>query len=94
VATEDPRDPFFAEVRAIVDRVAARRVPADVGPDTRLSEDYWLDSVEMLEVVIACETTLGVAFDERSDFESGSLRTLGTLTELLRSKLAARKDSA
>jgi acyl carrier protein len=91
---EDSRDPLFAQVRAIVNRIAAHRVPALVGRDTRLSEDYWLDSVEMLEVVIACETELGVAFDERGDFDSGFLTTLGTLTELLRSKLAARKDPA
>ena len=90
--SEDLQDPLFAEVKAIVERVAPNRAPARVGPNTRLVEDYWLDSVEMLEVLIACEATLGVAFDERTDFENGSLRTLGTLTELLRSKVAARKD--
>lgn len=79
-------DPLFTEVRAIVEKIAAERRPARVGPDTRLAEDYWLDSIEMLEVIISCETTLGVAFDAQGDFDHGALGTLGSLTELVRSK--------
>ena len=86
-------DPLFAEVRAIVEKIAAPRIPSQVGWDTRLTEDFWLDSVEMLEVVIACETKLGVAFDERSDFDGDALATLGSLTELIRSKLDSQKQA-
>ena len=42
-------DLLFAEVRAIVEKIAAPRIPSQVGWDTRLTEDFWLDSVEMLE---------------------------------------------
>ena len=94
MTADHSRDPLLAKVRGIVEKIARHRAPCVVGPDTRLAEDYWLDSVEMLDVVIACEIAFGVAFDDRTDFESGSLSTLGTLTELLRSKLAARKDTA
>ena len=69
-----PDDPLFAEVRGIVEEIAAHRAPADVGPDTRLAEDYWLDSIEMLEVLIQCEAALGVTLDERGDFDAGALR--------------------
>ena len=86
-------DPLFDEVRAIVEKIAAPRVPSQVGSDTRLTEDFWLDSVEMLEVVIVCETKLGVAFDERSDFDGDALSTLGSLTALIRSKLDAQKQA-
>jgi acyl carrier protein len=86
-------DPLFAEVRAIVEKFASPRIPSQVGWDTRLTEDFWLDSVEMLEIVILCETTLGVAFDERSDFDGEALSTLGSLTALIRSKLDAQKQA-
>ena len=39
-----------------------------------------------------CETKLGVAFDERSDFDGSALSTLGSLTALIRSKLDAQKQ--
>jgi acyl carrier protein len=84
-------EPLFAEVHRVVDKIAAHRAPVDVGPETRLADDYWLDSIEMLEVLIECEAAFGVTFDERGDFDAGALRTLGSLTELLRSKLVARK---
>jgi acyl carrier protein len=87
-------DPLFVEVRALVEKIAAHRAPADVGWDTRLGDDFWLDSIEMLEMLIACETTFGVAFDGRSDFESGALDTLGNLTDLVRSKLVARNNAS
>jgi acyl carrier protein len=94
MTADHSHDPVFAEVRGIVEKIARHRAPSVVGPDTRLAEDYWLDSVEMLDVVIACELAFGVTFDDRTDFEGGSLSTLGTLTELLRSKVAVPRDTA
>jgi acyl carrier protein len=82
------RDPVLDAIRALVERVAGpSRTPAHAGPDTRLTEGYWLDSVELLEVLIACETEFGIAFHDTQDFESGALDTLGTFTHLVRSKL-------
>ena len=83
-------DPLLDTVRALVERVAGpSRTPAHAGPETRLTEGYWLDSVELLDVLIACEAELGVAFDDTRDFEGGALDTLGTFTHLVRSKLPA-----
>jgi acyl carrier protein len=82
------QDPLLDAIRALVERVAGpSRTPAHAGPDTRLAEGYWLDSVELLEVLIACETAFGIVFDDTRDLEGRALDTLGTLTNLVRSKL-------
>jgi acyl carrier protein len=81
-------DRVHDEIRRLVEDIAgASRKPAHAGPETRLTEGYWLDSIELLELMIACETRFGVVFDERRDFENGALDTLGSLTRLVRSKL-------
>jgi acyl carrier protein len=89
------QDRLLDAIRAIVERIAgASRTPEHAGPDTRLADGYWLDSVELLEVIISCETSFGVAFDAAHDFDRGTLATLGTLTELVRAKLpSARVES-
>jgi acyl carrier protein len=87
-------NPLLHEIRTLVEGIAGpSRTPTLAGPETRLSDGYWLDSVELLEVLIACETKFGVVFDERRDFEDGSLDTLGTLTSLVRSKLPAAESN-
>jgi acyl carrier protein len=84
-------DAILLATKAIVERVAGpARTPADSGPDTRLGDGYWLDSVELLEIVVACEQEFGILFDEARDFEGGSLDTLGSLAALVRTKRAAR----
>ena len=89
------RDPVLDEIRALVERVAGpSRTPAHAGPETRLTEGYWLDSVELLELLIACEAAFGIAFHDTRDFDAGALDTLGTFTHLVRSKLPTpRSDS-
>jgi acyl carrier protein len=82
------RDPVLDEIRALVERIAGpSRTPANAGPETRLTEGYWLDSVELLEVLIACEVAFGIAFHDTRDFDGGAFETLGTFTHLVRSKL-------
>ncbi len=81
------RDPLLDATRALVERIAgASRIPPDPGPETRLSDGYWLDSVDLLEVLVACENAFGIVFDDVRDLEAGSLETLRTLTNLIRSK--------
>ena len=81
------RDPLLDATRAVVGRIAGpSRTPPDPGPETRLGEEYWLDSVELLEVLVACENEFGIVFDDVRDLEAGALDTLGTLTNLIRSK--------
>jgi acyl carrier protein len=80
-------DPLLETVRTIVARIAGPdRMPAPCGPETRLAEDCWLDSVELLEIVLACEATFGIAFDAAHDFQPDAFATVGSLTALVRSK--------
>jgi acyl carrier protein len=75
-------------VRALVARVAGpSRTPADSGPDTPLSEGgFWLDSVDLLEVVVGCEEAFGIAFDATRDLTRDAVETLGTLAALIDGK--------
>lgn len=84
-------DILLPRVLAIVERVAGRdRTPADAGPDTPLADGFWLDSVETLDVIVACESDFGIVFDAAGDFGDETFRTLGTLTDLVRRRLDAR----
>jgi acyl carrier protein len=77
-------DPVLEKTCAIVARIAGpARTPASLGPDTRLGDGLWLDSIELLEVVVACEEEFGIAFDERTVLDSGALETLGSLAALV-----------
>ena len=81
-------DPLLVAIRALVERVAgAARTLPDSGPETPLSgAGFWLDSIELLEVVVACEAEFELTFDATRDFSGVALETLGTLTELIRAK--------
>ena len=82
-------DSIFERTRLIVQRVAgADRTPADVDEDTKLADGFWLDSVEMLEVVITCETEFGIVFSESGDLDVSSLETIGSLAATIRRRLA------
>jgi acyl carrier protein len=82
-------DPLITRVRAIVERVVgADRTPQPCGPDTPLADGFWLDSIELVEVLVSCEEEFGIVLDETADIESGAFGTLGTLSALVRSKLS------
>jgi acyl carrier protein len=78
-------DAILARVEAIVAAVAGPlRQPDAAGPDTPLGESgFWLDSVDLLEIVLACEREFDVVFDP--DRVAGSLGTARTLADLIRS---------
>ena len=77
---------------AIVARVVgARRVPADVGAGTVLRDGgLWLDSMELLQVVIACEAQFGITFKPAEDLLGDGLETLGTLAGVIRRRSRSR----
>ena len=87
-------DGLLASTRAVIERIAGPgRTPEPCGPDTPLGDGSWLDSVELLEVMVACETEFGIAFDDAGDLSAGALNTLGTLTEAIRAKRAAARHT-
>ena len=81
-------DPLLEEIQALVARVAGPdRTPPDSGGATPLAgAGFWLDSIELLEVVVACEAEFGITFDAVRDLTAPALETLGSLTDLVRSK--------
>jgi acyl carrier protein len=60
-----------------------------VGRETALREGLWLDSIELLEVVIACEEEFDFEFDER-DLSPDALATAGTLAGLVARRLTSQ----
>jgi acyl carrier protein len=83
-------DAILSETLAILSRIAASiRTPADVGPATPLTDGgFWLDSVEILEVVVACEERFGVVFDAEMDLTTETLKTVENLAAVIRAKKA------
>ncbi len=85
-----PDDLILQRVQAIVAQTAgASQTLPEVGPDTPLGkEGFWLDSVDALMVILACEQEFGVAFDGADDLTAEALRSARNLAALIRRKLA------
>jgi acyl carrier protein len=74
-------------VQVIVARVAGDRAPAKASPDTPLDDQgYGLDSVDVLELLLACEEEFGVRLDEDLDLAADALRSSRSLADLIRKK--------
>jgi acyl carrier protein len=82
------------DIEARLLRIAAAvagpaRTPADAGPDTPLGEaGYWLDSVDIVEVVLASECEFAVTFDGDEDLTARTLSSIRTFAALIAGKLA------
>jgi len=83
-------DAVLRRVQAIVTAVAGdRRVPSDAGPDTPLGDEgYWLDSVDVLEVILACESEFAMRLDQEPDLTADALQSARCLADLIRRKMA------
>ena len=76
------------QVRQVVARIAGpARTPSDAGPDTPLGAGgFWLDSLDLVEVIVACEEEFAVTFEGESDLTAEALNTVRSLTDLILSK--------
>jgi acyl carrier protein len=81
-------DGLLGRVQRIVERQAGvSRTPPDASPDTALGEGgFWLDSVDLLDVIVASEQAFGVSFDGEVDLTPETLTTIRSLAALIRSK--------
>ncbi|HQL08032.1 acyl carrier protein [Oligosphaera ethanolica] len=68
----------------IVERLFLDIAPAEIATDVELSE-YGVDSFLLLELIVAMEEIFEVKF-EPSDITADVLKSVATLTELIRSK--------
>lgn len=82
------RSVVLARVQEIAARIAGpTRTPPDAGPDTPLGDDgFWLDSVDLVELVVACEKEFAVTFEGETDLTVEALSTVRTLADLILSK--------
>lgn len=76
-------------VTAIVAGIAGpSRAPSNPGPDTPLGDDgYWLDSIDVLEVLLACEGEFGIVLDDEVELGAETLKTVRTLADVITRKL-------
>lgn len=83
-------DAVLARVLEIVRRTAGvHRTPPGAGPDTPLRHDgFWLDSVDLLEIAVACAEEFSVEFDGVADLTPENLASPRTLAAVVR----ARRD--
>ena len=83
-------DAVLQRVQAIVTAVAGdRQVPPGAGPDTPLGDGgYWLDSMDVLEVILACEEEFAMRLDQELDLTADALQSARCLADLIRRKIA------
>src|SRR5262249_49452214 len=71
--------------KIIVEVIGTARVPPDVGPEVALGDGgLWLDSVEVLQVVLASESEFGITFEPGEDLVGDGVATLGALADVIR----------
>lgn len=88
MAAAPSQDRLCDRVRDIVTRIAGpHRTPANAGPATPLAEGgFWLDSIALLEVIVACETEFGVTFDSARDLTRDTLKSVESLAAVIRGR--------
>jgi acyl carrier protein len=72
-------------VLEIVRGVAGRdRTPPGAGEGTRLWGDgFWLDSIDLLDVMLACDEAFGPVFASASRAAMGDIKTVGDLVSVI-----------
>ncbi len=74
----------LGRLMALLGRIAG----ADRTPETPIREGgFWLDSVALLELIVAAETEFGVEFDPTRDFDEAPLRTVGSFAACIGARL-------
>ena len=70
--------------RLIAGIAGPERTPEHAGPDTPLGQHgYWLDSLDVLEVILACEREFGIVFEDGSSLNADALLSARKLAVLV-----------
>ena len=82
-------DDIVERVIALVARIAGpERTPLEIGLDTPLTDGgFWLDSVALVETIVACEAEFSVEFDSEEDLTTVALESIGSLATVIQRKL-------
>jgi acyl carrier protein len=83
---------LLARLRGIISEIAGPGRAADeIGVETPLRDGgLWLDSVALLELIVAVEAAFEVDFDPTSDFGDSALQTVGSLAIVIERRLRGR----
>jgi len=87
--------PILARVLELAARLpGVQRFPSDPGSETLLANGgFWLDSVALLELIVACEAAFGICLDP-GDLTPDRLRSAGSLAALIESRVRTPPASA
>ena len=95
-----PPESILARVLAIAARIAGpNRTPLDAGPSTPLwNGGFWLDSLDLMDLMLACDAAFGPVFDGSSGAAIVDTPTAGELAAAIeawmRSRAPAPRSSA
>jgi acyl carrier protein len=75
----------LAQVLDIVSQIAGpNRKPTDPGANTRLwGGGFWLDSIDLIEVMLACDAAFGPVFASMPPSVMGDIKTVGDLAAVI-----------
>ena len=72
----------------IVERLFLKVPPADIRTDASLLDDYGVDSVSLLELVVGLEEAFGIAVED-GDFNVQNFSTVAALRDFVKERLPA-----
>lgn len=72
--------------RMIVSRLFLKIAPEDIEEDKSLIDEYGVDSVSLLELVVGVEEEFGVQVDD-DDFDVENFSTVSSLAQFVRDKM-------
>jgi acyl carrier protein len=89
------QSPILARVLALASRLpGAQRLPPDPGSETPLANGgFWLDSVALLELIVACEEAFGICLDP-AELTPDRLESAGSLAALIEARMRAAPERA
>jgi acyl carrier protein len=84
--------PVTPALRELIAETTNSGLPAaSITLDSRLFDDCGLDSTSIVQLILAIEERLGIAFDE-SDLDAEAFQTLRSLANLVVSKQSAMQE--
>ncbi|HEY3036719.1 MAG TPA: acyl carrier protein [Streptosporangiaceae bacterium] len=86
-----PADSALARVIEIVTKIAGpNRTPPAPGASTRLwGGGFWLDSIDLLDLMLACDVAFGPVFVSMPRSVMASIRTVGDLVAVIEARSPA-----
>jgi acyl carrier protein len=80
-----PSADAVARVLDIVSQIAGpNRTPTDPGASTRLwGGGFWLDSIDLLELMLACDAAFGPVFASMPRSVMADIKTIGDLAAVI-----------